>query len=98
MTDKEEILQAIQSLRTDVDQRLNHVENQITELRSEVKGITDRLESEVKRWDERFFQLSKDTLSFIRSVITAGVIVAILVPAIKDLSPAIIQLITELMN
>jgi hypothetical protein len=80
MSDKEEILGAIRELAD----RLTNVENQITELRSELK-------TETARWDERFFQLSKDTLTFVRSVITAGVIVAILVPAVKEIVPTIVQ-------
>jgi hypothetical protein len=79
MSDKEEILGAIRELAD----RLTNVENQITELRSELK-------TETARWDERFFQLSKDTLTFVRSVITAGVIVAILVPAVKEIVPTIV--------
>ncbi len=87
MSDKEEILGAIGAIAdriTQVESRLSHLEGQITELRSELK-------TETARWDERFFQLSKDTLTFVRSVITAGVIVAILVPAVKEIVPTIVQ-------
>lgn len=87
MSDKEEILGAIRAIAdriAQVESRLSHLEGQITELRSELK-------TETARWDERFFQLSKDTLTFVGSVITAGVIVAILVPAVKEIVPTIVQ-------
>jgi len=63
----------------------------INELKKDVDELRSELKAETKQWDERFFQLSKDTLTFVRSVISAGVIVAVLVPAVKELVPMIVQ-------
>lgn len=84
---------------------LTTVLSEVQELRSEVRGIRDevrqdisrledRLDAEVKRWDERFFQLSRDTLGFTRTVVTTAAVVAVLIPLLKDVAPLVIQLLT----
>lgn len=55
----------------------------------------ERLEAEVKRWDERFFQLSRDTLNFTRNVVTIAAITAVLIPLLRDVAPLLIELLRE---
>lgn len=51
------------------------------------------LMTEVKRWDERFFQLSKDTLGFTRTVVTIASGVVVLIPLLKDVAPLVIEVL-----
>jgi hypothetical protein len=51
------------------------------ELKQEVKADIDELD---KRWNERFFQLSRETLGFARNVIVTAAVVAVLVPLAKE--------------
>jgi len=43
-----------------------------------IASAEERLKAEVKRWDERFFQLSRDTLNFTRNGVTIAAITAAL--------------------
>ena len=43
-----------------------------------IASAEERLEAEVKRWDERFFQVSRDTLNFTRNGVTIAAITAAL--------------------
>jgi uncharacterized protein (DUF3084 family) len=60
-----------------------------------IAGAEERLEAEVKRWDERFFQLSRDTLNFTRNVVTIAAITAVLIPLLRDVAPLLIELLRE---
>lgn len=69
-------------------------------LRSDVDTIREDMESsriefraEVQRWDERFFQLSRDTLGFTRNVVTTAAVVAVLIPLLKDVLPLLINVL-----
>ncbi|MFN3927740.1 MAG: hypothetical protein ACK4QL_10590 [Pseudanabaenaceae cyanobacterium] len=60
----ERILAAIENLRQKLCTELRHEINQLrdelrSKFRQEIQALSDRL-----GWDERFFQLSKDTLTF----------------------------------
>lgn len=60
---------------------LQKLEGKITELQKELRNDIDELD---KRWSERFFQLSKETLGFARNVIVTAAVVAVLVPLAKE--------------
>jgi hypothetical protein len=40
----------------------------ISDVLDEIAKLERKLDSKVKRWDERFFQLSRDTVNFTRAV------------------------------
>lgn len=68
---------------SDVLQELRGLRQDVNELKQDVDGLKQELTAEVKRWDERYYQLSKDTLGFARYVIVSGVIVAVLAPVFR---------------
>jgi hypothetical protein len=71
----------------------------IEDLRNDLSHLRTDLSAEVIRWDERFFQLSQDTLIFTCNVITTAAVVAVLTPIlIKVLdSPVIVKLPDKLL-
>ncbi|WP_247215380.1 gp58-like family protein [Synechococcus sp. C9] len=77
--DVSELKQDVDGLKRDVDD----LKQDVDDLKREVDGLKQELNAEVKRWDERYYQLSKDTLGFARYVIVSGVIVAILAPVLR---------------
>ncbi|MEN9217213.1 MAG: hypothetical protein Q6K90_07810 [Gloeomargarita sp. HHBFW_bins_162] len=71
--------QDVNELKQDVDALKQDVEG----LKKDIADIRRELAAEVKRWDERYYQLSQDTLGFARYVIVSGVIVAVLAPVFR---------------
>jgi MerR family transcriptional regulator, repressor of the yfmOP operon len=63
----------------------------IADVLQAIKQIEVKLDSEVQRWDERFFQLSRDTLNFTRNVVTTAAVVAVIVPIFRDLIPIFVE-------
>ncbi len=63
--------------------------------RQDIQALEVRLEGEVKRWDERFFQLSRDTLIFTRNVVVLAAVTAVLIPLLRDVSPLVLDIIKE---
>lgn len=57
--------------------------------------IEAKLDAEVKRWDERFYQLSRDTLNFARNVVVVAAVTAVLIPLFKDVAPLILDTVRE---
>ncbi|NJM00511.1 MAG: hypothetical protein HC924_17815 [Synechococcaceae cyanobacterium SM2_3_2] len=60
-----------------------------------VERIETKLDIEVKRWDERFFQLSRDTLNFARNVVVIAAVTAVLIPLLKDVAPLFLEIFKE---
>jgi hypothetical protein len=54
-----------------------------------------KLEAESKKWDERFFQLSRDTLNFSRNIIVTAAVVTVVAPLLKESVTFALQLIKE---
>jgi uncharacterized protein (DUF3084 family) len=65
------------------EERIARAEERIAKAEERIAGAEERLEAEVKRWDERFFQLSRDTLNFTRNVVTIAAITAVLIPLLR---------------
>ena len=59
-------------------QTIAGTEERIAKAEERIASAEERLEAEVKRWDERFFQLSRDTLNFTRNGVTMAAITAAL--------------------
>lgn len=54
-----------------------------------------KFEAESKKWDERFFQLSQDTLNFSRNIIVTAAVVTVVAPLLKESVTFALQLIKE---
>ncbi|MFS8809770.1 hypothetical protein NW814_04450 [Synechococcus sp. R65.1] len=85
MSDSEERLARIERTVEANAQAIAQLARQNQELLQTIAGTEERiasaeerLEAEVKRWDERFFQLSRDTLNFTRNGVTIAAITAAL--------------------
>ncbi len=70
---------------------IGDVLDELRGIRSDIAETNKRIDDEVKRWDERFFQLSRDTLTFTRAVVTTAAVVAVIVPIFRDLIPVLID-------
>jgi len=80
--DIQQVLIEIRELRQEVEQ-----------FQTQVGKISEDLASESKKWDERFFQLSRDTLNFSRNVIVTAAVVAVLAPILRDSLSAIFEIL-----
>ena len=85
---EQQILDAINSVRTDLQHQIAEVrsdlQHQIAEVRSDFQQQNDRfnelrieLREEVKRWDERFFQSTRDFRNLALTLITSTTIAVI---------------------
>jgi predicted nuclease with TOPRIM domain len=75
-------------------ERLDELNRNDNQLRQEVERFSDRFDelvAESKKWDERFFQLSRDTLNFSRNVIVTAAVAAVLVPIFREAIAAIVE-------
>ncbi|MEN9232200.1 MAG: hypothetical protein Q6L68_14980 [Thermostichus sp. DG02_5_bins_236] len=79
----------------EVLQTIAQTEERIATAEERIARTEERIEAEVKRWDERFFQLSRDTLNFTRNIVTIAAVTAVLIPLIRDVAPLIVELLRE---
>jgi hypothetical protein len=83
----------IQELKIELKEEVKADINELKiELKQEVKADINELD---KRWNERFFQPSKETLGFARNVIVTAAVVVVLVPFAKEaliLVPKLLEL------
>lgn len=71
--------------------RLTEQVDQLSERVDQVNERVDKLAAESEKWDERFFQLSRDTLTFSRNIIVTAAVVAVLVPVLRESIAAVID-------
>lgn len=81
----EQVAVSVKQIGTDV-QRLG---TDVQQLKEDSAKQAAKLETEVKRWDERFFQLTKDNLGVSRTIIITAGATIILAPLVSAISPAI---------
>jgi predicted nuclease with TOPRIM domain len=82
-------------MTTDQPDRLDRIEQNLetlTERVSQVNERVDKLAAESEKWDERFFQLSRDTLNFSRNVIVTAGVVAVLAPVLREAVVVLVDL------
>lgn len=79
----------------EVLERIAKTEERIAKTEERIARTEERIEAEVKRWDERFFQLSRGTLNFTRNIVTIAAVTAVLIPLLKDVVPLTIELLRE---
>lgn len=76
-------------------ERLDRIEallSDLTEKQSTTQQQVEKLVAESEKWDERFFQLSRDTLNFSRNIVVTAAVVAVLVPVLREAAAALIEL------
>ena len=109
-----DIAQQIAELREDLDQtrqelRTGDISHQIAELREdleqsrqdlkgELEQLRQELRTEVERWDERFFQFTRDNLGTSRAIIITAGSVVILSPVLQAFAPAIQSVAARLLG
>ncbi len=76
---------------TDVIERLD-------QLSKDVDQVSQELKAEVNRWDDRFFQLSRDNLGIARTIIITAGTVVILSPVLQALAPAIQAVVNRFLD
>lgn len=92
-----------------IEQQLNDLVQTVTtiqqdlvtsrqELREEVGQSRRELREEVERWDERFFQFTRDNLNASRTIIITAGSVVILSPVLQAFAPVIQAVVTRLVN
>ncbi len=88
-----EVLTEVQQLRQEVREGRDEIQKSREQFQHELQLSRQQLQQEVDRWDERFFQLSRDTLGFTRTVVTVAAVVAVLIPLLKDVAPLVIEIL-----
>ncbi|MGK7912095.1 MAG: hypothetical protein AB4050_11555 [Synechococcus sp.] len=97
----ERIEKALQSIGADVSTLkadVSSLKDDVNTLRNDLKTVdrnVDVLEADVRRWDERFFQLTRDNAATARNIIVAAASVVIFGSALKAL-PDILEAIALL--
>ncbi len=75
-------------------ERMNQVSekvNQVSEKVDQVSGKVDDLVAKSATWDDRFFQLSRDTLNFSRNVIVTAAVIAVITPTLREALSATLE-------
>ena len=91
MTEQEQltrILTLVELTNTRLDKLDQDIQVANQRIQAEAKNASERLETEVKRWDDRFFQLVKEQGQTARTIIIAAASVVVLSPvlgAVADL-------------
>ncbi|PLS67986.1 MAG: hypothetical protein CV045_10460 [Cyanobacteria bacterium M5B4] len=65
------------------------------EFRQTMAKMRQETQEEIKRWDERFFQLSRDNLNISRTIIVTAGAAVIFAPFLQAVVPAILALIKQ---
>lgn len=65
------------------------------EFRQTMAKMRQETQEEIKRWDERFFQLSRDNLNISRTIIVTAGAAVIFAPFLQAVVPAILALVKQ---
>jgi MerR family transcriptional regulator, repressor of the yfmOP operon len=77
------------------ESRLDRIERLVEANAQQIEKLSTDLADESKKWDERFFQLSRDTLNFSRNIIVTAAVVAVLAPILRDTLAVVFQLLMK---
>ena len=86
MTEQEQLTRILTLVEL-TNSRLDKLDKDITQ-------TNQRIESEVKRWDERFFQLVKEQGQTARTIIIAAASVVVLSPVLGAISDLVMHFFT----
>ncbi len=69
--------------------------SRLDQLDRDIKETNQRIEDEVKRWDERFFQLVKEQGQTARTIIIAAASVVVLSPVLSAIADVVMHFIDQ---
>lgn len=69
--------------------------SRLDQLDRDIKETNQRIEDEVKRWDERFFQLVKEQGQTARTIIIAAASVVVLSPVLGAIADVVMHFINQ---
>ncbi|ACK68135.1 hypothetical protein PCC8801_4207 [Rippkaea orientalis PCC 8801] len=69
--------------------------SRLDKLDSDIKETNKRIEDEVKRWDERFFQLVKEQGQTARTIIIAAASVVVLSPVLGAIADVFTHFVSK---
>lgn len=78
--------------------RLDRIEALVEANAKSINQLEADLKAESRKWDERYFQLTRDTLGTAKTIIVTAGTVTILSPLLQALSPAIKELVIRLLD
>lgn len=97
-TDFDTLKVEVNGLKTEVNGlkiEVNGIKTDVSSLSHDLESYRSEFRQEVQNWDERFFQLSRDTLGFTRNVVTTAAVVAVLIPFLRDVLPLLIEVVSR---
>ena len=74
---EQQILDAIHSVRTDLQQQIAEVRTDLQQQNDRFNELRIEIREEVRRWDERFFQSTRDFQNLALTLITSTTIAVI---------------------
>jgi MerR family transcriptional regulator, repressor of the yfmOP operon len=81
MTEQEQLTRILNSIET-ITGQIESINHRLDRIEESTATDRKRLEEEVKRWDDRFFQLVKEQGQTARTIIIAAASVTVLSPAL----------------
>lgn len=69
--------------------------SRLDQLDRDIKEANQRIEDEVKRWDERFFQLVKEQGQTARTIIIAAASVVVLSPVLGAIADVVMHFVIK---
>ena len=91
----------VDRITADVDRitaDVSQLTTDVGQLTEDGKRRDQQLAAEIQRWDDRFFQLSRDNLMIARTIIITAGTVVILSPVLQALAPAIETVVARLLG
>lgn len=93
MTEQEQLTRILMLVEL-TNSRLDQLDRDIKETNNRIERTNQRIEEEVKRWDERFFQLVKEQGQTARTIIIAAASVVVLSPVLG----AVVDLVSRFLS
>lgn len=78
--------------------RLDRIEANLEKLERLVQQNSDDLKETSRKWDERFYQLTKDNLNISRTIIITAGVAIIFSPLLRELAPTIKVLLDQFIS
>lgn len=92
------ILERLDKIDREIQETNARLEARLDQSNQRMEKLEERIEAEVRRWDERFFQMNRDFGQTSRTIIIAAASVVILSPLLQSLAPAIGAIVDRLVG
>ncbi|MGB0561380.1 MAG: hypothetical protein ACPGVO_06200 [Spirulinaceae cyanobacterium] len=96
-----ERLDQLDTLTTEVratNERLDQTNERLDQTNERLDQLEQNLKDEVQRWDNRFFEFTRNELSMTRTIIITAGAAVIFVPLLRELAPAIVAFLNGSSN